>query len=124
MSQYEDRYKHESYSHKKKSGLMGEVLGEVPIIGELFESLGGGRIGRKGVKKIACCCAPLALILLVPLIMFVYWLVKSSLSLFQVNLPNVDWIEQAKNWLTNTFQLDQITGWVGQFQALQGLFGQ
>ena len=115
-------YRSDQRSYKpRKESMFGEILGEVPIVGELFESIGGGRIGKKGIKKFCCCCAPVALILLIPVIMLVYWIIKSSMSLFKVDISNINWLEQAKNWLTGNLGLDQISRWLG---GLQGIIGQ
>lgn len=121
MSQHKDYY-HEVNYHKEPK--RNEILDQLPFVGDISEPLRKYGIGKKGIKKLACCCAPLALILLIPVVMVIYWLTKSALSLFKIDLTNVNWIEQTKNWLISNFQLDQISEWVGQFQALQGILGQ
>lgn len=109
-----------SYKPRKES-MFGEILGELPIVGELFESISGGKIGKKGIKKLGCCCAPIALILLIPAIMLVYWIIRSGLSLFKIDISNINWLEQTKNWLMGNFGLDQIGQW---FSGIQGILGQ
>lgn len=122
---YHDKNHDSEYRQNEQNGTMiGELIAEIPIVGELFESLGGGKIGRKGIRKIGCCCLPIALVLLLPIVAAIYWLAKSALSLINIDLTNINWIEQTKNWVINNFQLDQVTEWINQFQTLQGLLGQ
>lgn len=116
---YENEYRYSS-GHKREN-FFGEILGEIPIVGELFESIGGGRIGKKGMKKICCCCAPIALLLFVPAIMLLWWIVKSILAAINIDITNIDWLIQVKNWFTNTFQFDQILSWFGGAQGILGL---
>jgi hypothetical protein len=52
--------------------------------------------------------------------MLVYWLSKSALSLFKIDIANINWIGQIKGWLANTFQFDQINQWL---EGLQGIVG-
>lgn len=118
--QEEDRHYHKERREHKKN-IFGEILGEIPIFGELFESIGGGRMGKKGMKKFCCCCAPAGLVLLIPAIILIYWIVKSGLGLFNINLSNVNWLGQAKSWFAGTFGLDQIGQWLNPMQGLLGL---
>ena len=118
----EDRYYRSDpreYRGRNES-FLGETLSEIPLVGELLESFGGGRIGQKGVKKFFYCCAPIALILLIPTMMLVYWIIKSGLSLFRVDISNINWLEQAKSWVSSNLGLDQLSQWFGGLQSIIG----
>jgi hypothetical protein len=127
MSHYQDKRHHrESREYQKRDyqerdygrqgSILGEFFGEIPVIGELFDSLSGIGISKKGIKKVCCCCLPIGLVLLMPVIWFCYTLLKGGLSLVKVD---AGWLETGKNWLLGNF--DQIGQWFG---ALGNLFGQ
>ena len=116
---YEDNRRY-SGSHRGEN-FFGEILGEIPIVGELFKSLGGGRIGKKGMKKICCCCAPIVLVMFVPIILLFYWLAKIIFASFNINIANIDWLAGVKNWFVSSFQLDQIFNWFGGAQGFLGM---
>lgn len=126
MSHHEENYYRGNNDYdrfpkrKSRESMFGEILGEVPVIGELAESF-RFRSGNKGIKKFCCCCAPIAILLLIPLGMLVYWLIRSAMSLFKIDITNINWLEQSKNWLMGNFGLDQIGQWFG---GLQGIIGQ
>jgi hypothetical protein len=116
-----DSRNHSNFAHGTlRKGALGELMGEIPIVGELtkFLPVSGGR----GIKKICCCCAPVALIFLIPLGMLIYWLIKNALSLFKIDITNINWIEQTKTWLTGNLGLDQMGQWFGNVGNLLGNF--
>jgi hypothetical protein len=116
MGDHYKQVRYEDYNHHgKKEGIIGDVLGEVPIIGELFESLSKGG-GKKGAKKFCCCCAPLAIILIIPLIFLAIWLFRGALSLLKIDPANFNWLENIKSYINGLLPFDQITQWFGGLQ--------
>lgn len=110
-------------SHKySKRGIIWEMLEEIPILGELFEKF-KHRSDSKGMKKLACCCLPIALILAVPFILIFLWLVKLAISLFKIDTVNAtDWIDDTRNWINNLSPFNQISDFLnGAGQWLQSL---
>lgn len=53
--------------------------------------------------------------------MLAYWLFKSGLSLFKIDVTKINWIGQTKGWLANNFQFGQINQWL---EGIQGIIGQ
>ena len=114
---YREQRGHSDKRYERRGSIFGELLSEVPIVGELFDSVSEMVGNSKGLKKFCCCCAPVFLILLIPLAYLLFGLVKGGLSLFNVNASFVD---KSREWLNGILPFDQIGQWLDPLQKLIG----
>ncbi|MEI8143730.1 MAG: hypothetical protein WCG48_03915 [Candidatus Berkelbacteria bacterium] len=128
MSQFED----EKYGYKNRAGrsvergnkrenALTDMLGEVPIVGELVESISFNRIGKKGMKKFCCCCGPFFILLIVGVVTAIWWVIQGGLSILNLKDANFSWLLSVKTWFVETFQLEQFFNLSSLTQSIIGL---
>lgn len=76
-----------------------KVLEEIPLFGEVFEKVFKVS-GSKFAGKLACCCLPFAIILLVPVALIALVLISAAVGYFQNGFNLDSLLAQAEYWLT------------------------
>lgn len=103
---------------ERSNNLVSELVSEIPIVGELFSSF-----RRNGPRRACFCFVPVLLIIVFLVIALLYWIIKSGLSLFKIDIASFDLIAKSKSFFAGLFPLDQISQWFGSLGSLLGSFG-